>query len=145
MTIPTYSRIMVPTDGSDYSFSAAEHAVYLAKNLSAKIYAVNVINVDMAFHTGIHYAEGVTELEEAARAATSKIRALCAENGVECEEMIIKGLPADMITHISREANIDLIVMGSIGMSAIERVLIGSVSRKVVKHAHCPVLMIRKR
>ncbi|MCD1294957.1 universal stress protein [Methanocella sp. CWC-04] len=145
MTIPSYNKILVPTDGSDYSFHAGEHAVYLAKNLGAKVYVLNVVNVDLAFHTGIHYAEGVTELEAEGKKATDKIRALCADNGVECEEIIIKGQPSDSIISFSEEIKADCIVIGSIGMSALERVLVGSVSEKVMRHAKCPVLMVRKQ
>ena len=57
MSLPKYSNILVPTDGSECSFYAAGHAVYLAKECGAKIYALNAVNAPLAFHAGIHYAE----------------------------------------------------------------------------------------
>lgn len=144
MTLPKYSKILIPTDGSEYSYYAGEHAVYLAKSLGAKLYILNVVNVDMAFYTGIHYAEGIAELEQAGKAATGRIKDLCTKNNVECEEMIVRGVPNEVITSVANELRIDCIVIGSIGMSAIERVLVGSVSEKVLKHAKCPVLMVRR-
>lgn len=50
MPLPKYSKILVPTDGSDYSLNAGQHAVYLAKALGAKVYVLNVVNADLAFH-----------------------------------------------------------------------------------------------
>jgi nucleotide-binding universal stress UspA family protein len=144
VTLPEYKKILVPTDGSEFSFYAGEHAVYLAKSMGSKVYILNIINTELAFHAGIHYAEGLSELEIAGKEATGRIKNICIENGVECEELIIKGPPADTIIHVADEMKADIIVIGSIGMSKIERVLIGSVSEKVMRHAKCPVLMVRK-
>ncbi|CAJ35313.1 universal stress protein [Methanocella arvoryzae] len=140
-----YTKLLVPTDGSDYSCKAAEHAAYLARSLGAKIYILNVVNVDLAFRSGIHYAEGMTELRQAGNEATGRIRQICEKYGVECEEFILKGQPADTIVRVSREICASCIVIGSIGTSAIERVLIGSTSEKVMRHAPCPVLLVRHR
>ena len=140
-----YTKILVPTDGSDYSCFAAEHAAYLARSLGAKIYILNVINVDLAFRSGIHYAEGMTELRQAGNEATARVRQICEKQGIECEEIIVKGQPADTIVQVSKEICASCIAIGSIGTSAIERVLIGSVSEKVMRHAHCPVLLVRHK
>ena len=134
----------MPTDGSDYSFYAAEHAAYLAKATGAKLYALNVINAPLAFHAGIHYAESKAEMETVGKDAVRKVKALCDENGVECEEMIVQGEPKDVIVEVACTVKADCIVIGSLGMSALERVLIGSVSDSVLRNAPCPVLMVRK-
>lgn len=144
MPLPRYSTILVPTDGSEYAFYAAEHAVYLAKELGAKLYALNVINAPLAFHAGIHYAESKVEMESTGREAVQRIKSLCDENGVECECMIVEGQPKEAIVDVADKIGADCIVIGSIGMSALERVLIGSVSDSVLRHAKCPVLMVRK-
>ncbi len=145
MTLPKYSRILVPTDGSEYSFHAAGHAVYLAKECGATLYALNVIDAPLAFHAGIHYAEGKAELEKTGREAVVKIKELCEENGVRCEEMIAEGQPRETIVAVADRIEADCIVIGSLGMSALERVLIGSVSDGVLRGARCPVLMVRKK
>lgn len=144
MTLPSYKSILVPTDGSEYSFYAAEHAAYLAKALAAKVYALNVVNAPLAFHAGIHYAESKAEMEASGREAVKKIKALCDENSVPCEEMIVDGEPRAAIVDVACRVNADCIVIGSLGMSALERVIIGSVSDSVLRHAPCPVLMVRK-
>jgi nucleotide-binding universal stress UspA family protein len=144
MSLPKYSNILVPTDGSEFSFHASDHAVYLAKECGARLYALNVVNADLAFHAGIHYAEGKAEMEKAGEEAVHRIKELCDANGVECEEMIIEGQPTEAIVEVADRIKADCIVIGSIGMSALERVLIGSVSDGVLRHAKCPVLMVRK-
>lgn len=144
MALPKYSSILIPTDGSEYSLYAANHAVYLAKLSGARLYALNVINADLAFRTGIHYAESKAEMERAGEEAVNKIKIVCEANGVECEPMIVEGQPAEAIVDVACRVNADCIVIGSIGMSALERALIGSVSDGVLRHAKCPVLMVRR-
>ncbi len=144
MSLPKYSNILVPTDGSEYSFFAASHAVYLAKECGAKLYALNVVNAPLAFHAGIHYAESKAEMETTGEEAVLKIKKLCDENGVECKELIVEGRPLDCILEVADTVKADCIVIGSLGMSMIERALIGSVSESVLRHAKCPVLMVRK-
>jgi nucleotide-binding universal stress UspA family protein len=141
----SYINILVPTDGSEYSYKAGEHAVYLAKATGARLYVLYVVDTDMAFRSGIHYSEDVCGLEKSGPGATGKIKSICERESVSCEEMIVRGKPADTIVEMAEKSGIDLIVMGSLGMSAIERVLIGSVSDKVMRHAKCPVLLVRGR
>ena len=144
MTLPAYKIILVPTDGSDYSFYAGEHAAYLAKSLGSKIYILNVIDTGLAFHAGIHMSESKSDMESSAREATVKIKALCDANGVESEVAIVKGKPADAIVTFATRVGADCIVIGSLGVSAIEEALVGSVSKSVLRSAKCPVLLVRR-
>jgi nucleotide-binding universal stress UspA family protein len=144
LSLPEYSNILVPIDGSEYSFYAADHAVYLAKKCGAKLYVLNVVNVPLAFHAGIHYAESKVEMEKSGEDAVLKVKALCDEHGVACEGMIVEGQPTEAIVDVADKIKADCIVIGSIGMSALERALIGSVSDGVLKQAKCPVLMVKK-
>jgi nucleotide-binding universal stress UspA family protein len=140
-----YSKILVPTDGSDCAFLAGQHAVYLAKSLGASVLALNVVESDLAFHAGIHYADEVAELEKSGLEATARIKKLCDEAGVPSREIMAKGSPVPAIQATATDEHADLIVMGTIGMSAVERVLMGSVSEKVSRHAPCPVLLVREK
>jgi nucleotide-binding universal stress UspA family protein len=140
----SYKTILVPTDGSDYSYYAAEHAAYLAKSLGSKIYILNVVDTGLAFHAGIHMSESKVEMESSAKEATDKIKALCDANGVVCEEAVVKGKPASAIVDFATKIGADCIVIGSIGVSAIEEVFVGSVSKSVLKSAKCPVLLVRR-
>jgi nucleotide-binding universal stress UspA family protein len=140
-----YSKILVPTDGSDCAFLAGKHAVYLAKSLGAGVLALNVIESDRAFHAGIHYADEVAQLEKSGIEATAQIKKLCDEAGIPAREIMAKGSPVPAILETAGKEQADLIVMGTVGMSAVERVLLGSVSEKVSRHAACPVLLVREK
>lgn len=144
MTIPSYKTILVPTDGSDYSYYAAEHAAYLAKSLGSKIYILTVVDTGLAFHAGIHMSESKIEMENSAKDAIDKIKALFDSNGVTSEEVVIKGKPANAIVEFATKVGADCIVIGSIGVSAIEEVFVGSVSKSVLNNAKCPVLLVRR-
>jgi nucleotide-binding universal stress UspA family protein len=146
MTEPVkYSKILVPTDGSSYALLAGQHAVYLAKSLGASVLALNVIESDLAFHSGLHYADEVSQLEKSGIEATARIKKLCEDAGVSSEEIMAKGSPAQTILEVARGRQADLIVMGTVGMSAVERVLLGSVSDNVSRQAPCPVLLVREK
>jgi nucleotide-binding universal stress UspA family protein len=140
-----YSKILVPTDGSNSAFLAGKNAAYLAKSLGASLLALNVIESDLAFHSGIHYADDVSRQEKSGLEATARIKTLCDEAGVPAEEIMTKGSPVPGILEIARDRQADLIVMGTVGMSAMERALPGSVSDKVSRHANCPVLPVREK
>src|SRR5215208_3928119 len=140
---PNYQKILVGTDGSACSLRAGEHAVYLAGWLGAELIALNVVNVDWAYHAGVHYGEAVTELEKNGQAATEAIEDLASKDGIRCERMVIKGYkPHQAIVEVAEREGVDCIVVGAIGKGAFERVMIGSESEKVVRFAKCPVLLI---
>jgi len=138
-----YSKILVPTDGSDSALLAGQHAVYLAKNLGASVLVLNVVDSELAFHSGLHYADEIAQLEDYGLKATAKIKALCDEAGVPSREVMARGSPAPAILEVAAGEHVDCIVIGTIGKSGVERVLLGSVSTKVSHHATCPVLLVR--
>lgn len=143
MTDIQYRKILITTDGSDYSFTAGMHAVYLAKSLGAELLVLNVVDTAMAFHAGIHYSESVAQMDQSGKAALARIEKLAGEQGVSYRGILLRGEPKAAILQFAADEKVDCIVMGSIGMSAIERVLVGSVSESVMRHAKCPVLLVR--
>jgi nucleotide-binding universal stress UspA family protein len=141
--VPNYQKILVATDGSACSLRAGEHAVYLAGRLGAELIALNVVNKDWAFHTGIHYSEVIEELEKSGQAATEAIEALAAKDGIRCERIVVGGYkPHQVIIEMAEREGVDCIVVGSTGRGAFERAMIGSESEKVVRFAKYPVLLV---
>jgi nucleotide-binding universal stress UspA family protein len=65
--------------------------------------------------------------------------------GMEAESIVLKGNPAEEIMDFAEKQKIDMIVVGSLGKSGIERFVLGSVSEKVVRHAKIQVLVVRER
>lgn len=83
------------------------------------------------------------EVKEAGKMLVQRYGAKLAKSGFQVREALRLGKPADEILTVAKQDKADLIVTGAKGMGAIRRVLIGSVSTRVVQHAHCGVLVVR--
>lgn len=143
-TPAAYQRILVGTDGSKCSANAAAHAVYLASELGARLYALYSVNVERAFHAGVYFGEAMTELEQAGKEATAAVKDMAGAAGVECEEILASGKPHRALIKKSDQVGADLIVVGSTGMTSLERALIGSESEALMRHSKRPVLLVHE-
>lgn len=139
-----YQRILVATDGSDCSALATTHAVYLAETVRARLFALYSVDVQRTFHLGIHFGKAVAELERFGHETVGAVRALAEKRGLVCEEIVAEGAPHRSIIRVSDEIGADLIVLGSTGMTSLERALIGSESQKVLLYSERPVLLVRE-
>jgi nucleotide-binding universal stress UspA family protein len=83
------------------------------------------------------------ELREAGRAVAQRSVDKVAKAGFQVVEAVRLGKPADEILTVAKQHRADLIVTGAKGLGAIGRVLLGSVSTRVVQHADCSVLVVR--
>jgi len=140
------SRILIATDGSKTAENADALGIKFASQYSAKVYAVYVINlttydailIDEAWAT-----EECVACEKTGHRAISSVEEKAKFAGLDAESIILKGDPAEKILDFADEHNVDMIVVGSLGKSGIERFALGSVSEKVVRHAKVPVLVVR--
>ena len=146
-----YERILVPTDGSDVSEQAVEYAVELAATYGAEIHALYVVDVDAVnFGLGTEQVDRIRhgrfgemdELRERATDATGVVVDAAAERGVTVVEEIGVGHPHAVITDYADAHDVDAIVMGSHGRSGIKRALLGSVTERVLRSTHRPVLVV---
>ena len=96
----SYQRILVATDGSECSALAANHAMYLSETLGALPYALYSVDVQRAFHVGIHFGEAVAELKRFGREAVTAVREKAEERGVRCEEILTEGTPYKSIIRV---------------------------------------------
>jgi nucleotide-binding universal stress UspA family protein len=140
------SRILIATDGSKTAENAAALGIKFAHQYGAKVYAVYVINITAYEAILIDEAWATEECvacEKTGHRATSSIEEKAKFAGLEAESIILKGDPAEKILDFADEYDVDMIVVGSLGKSGIERFALGSVSEKVVRHAKIPVLVVR--
>jgi nucleotide-binding universal stress UspA family protein len=143
-----YRRILVPTDGSEYTMAATNHGLALAKLAGAEVTALFVIDdeVYLSKTWGPMMPTAVPDLtrllEEEGGKAVAKVLSEGERLGVKVVTKIERGSPASTI--IKDSANFDLIVMGSLGRSGVSKFLMGSVAEKVVRFAECPVLVVKK-
>ncbi|MFA4934464.1 MAG: universal stress protein [Candidatus Methanoperedens sp.] len=145
-----YKKILVATDGSDYTKKASNHAIELAKLSGAELHAIYVI--DTRYGCGPESCILTDTSPERLRMilrrqgddATKYIENIAKKEGLETERWIVDGNPADEILKLAEKESVDLIVMGTLGSSGIERFLLGSVADKVIRSSRIPVLTVRK-
>ena len=137
-----YETILLPTDGSDHTKRATEHAIDIAKTRDAELHVFSVVD-DRAFLVldDDRVDEVRSELEESALdAITEAVEAADAE-GIETTSDVDVGNPANCIVEYAGENDIDLVVMGTSGDEYEENV-VGSVSKRVVDTSPVPVLTV---
>lgn len=134
-----WNHILLATDGSVYSSAAVECALALAKEHGTRLTAVSAVYVNDEFSA--QAPDAVRELVDKASAGLEVIRAQGQESGVEVGMVVKEGEPHEVITDLAAELGIDLVVMGSHGRKGLSRLLMGSVTERVIGFAGCPVLV----
>jgi nucleotide-binding universal stress UspA family protein len=142
MTIfPT--RILFASDGSEDSELAATTAVGLAKITGSELH---VLHVAPAFPDYFEPSDpdepGPTE-REGRRILDEQVNKIENVGGTVAQSHLRMGGAAEEVIDLSEELETGLIVLGSRGRGRIRRALMGSVSDSVVRHAHCPVMVVR--
>jgi nucleotide-binding universal stress UspA family protein len=141
-------RILLPTDFSKYSQAALTYAAAFAERFSAELYLLHVVqNLALVMPDILTMdAAALPSPEQFTPAVEAGFDRLIEENKLEKLQVrreIREGTPFYEIIRFAREADIDLIVMGTHGHSGLAHVLLGSVTEKVVRKAPCPVLTVR--
>ncbi|QFU81257.1 universal stress protein [Natronorubrum aibiense] len=138
-----YDCILVPTDGSPDVERALEHAFKLAREHDAVIRALYVVNVSGYGGLPMESAlEGISSvLREEGEAALDRVEELAPED-VTVETAILEGSPSRVIVEQAQPDRCDLVVMGTHGRGGIDRLLLGSVTERVVRQAPVPVLTV---
>jgi nucleotide-binding universal stress UspA family protein len=154
MTIfPT--KVLLATDGSEEATLAAETATDLADKMASDLHVVHVTMPPSypVFYEGYYEGFDVQEyLQEEQKELTRRAQGLLDEQvskikaagGSVARAHLRMGRPDAEITALAEEIGAGLIVVGSRGLGGVRRTLLGSVSDSVVRHAHCPVLVVRQ-
>ncbi len=148
MLVPT--RILVPTDFSEFSGKALRQALDIANEYQAKVFLLHVVHEVMDV-TGLDFINSEdmvrdfkgNEVVWAERSLKKQLESFPQTNDVEVETIVRRGVPYIEILKVGEEERIDLIVIASLGKSGIARYLIGSVARNVLKGSKCPVLLTK--
>lgn len=142
-----FQHILVPVDGSHTAILAADAAINLARSLKAKITVMHVVHMYPYTGFGAGFAEGQSLYLSAANAtaneAISAVRAKMEGAGVPVDSRVVESnVIWRGITGTATELGADVIVMGTHGRSKIDRLLLGSVTQRVLSHATVPVMVI---
>ncbi len=155
-SLPSFKRILVAVDGSDHSMRAARVAVDLAQKYASELVVLHV--TPMASYSNLSVLYGVSippppaadekyreYQRNVAKTLVNRAAQLAEGTGVSASTAIQES-PGSVVERIAAYAQgekIDLIVIGSRGLSGLKKLVMGSVSGGVITHAHCPVLVVR--
>jgi nucleotide-binding universal stress UspA family protein len=140
------TKILLATDGSRQAELAARTAADLAQKTDSELHVVHVLASPLATHDPSSFDPEVwARLEERERTTLEDVVGKIEASGGKVEGSHHKaGRPDAEIVALAEEIGAGLIVMGARGVGRIRRALTGSVSDSVLRHAHCPVLMVRE-
>ena len=135
---PKVEKILAAVDGSKHADKALEYAVQLANNYGAKLALLHVEEDKLVRIGGPQVVDcigtvGACILKDASTKA----------KGLSFDKFLKFGSPAEVIIKVAKKANVDIIVVGSRGLSSVRRYLLGSVSDDISMHARSSVLIVR--
>ncbi|AIZ56508.1 universal stress protein [Candidatus Methanoplasma termitum] len=140
-----FKKILLPTDGSEFTKYAVEKAIELAALTGGRITALYVL--DRSVYTSSPMDTALVNiyetLEKEGRYATGYVKEKADAAGVEIEEKLIEGIPPKVILQEAESGGYDLIVMGTLGRTGISKLLMGSVAEKIIQNAKCPVMVAK--
>lgn len=137
----TIRHILCPVDFSEYSVSAVTHAVGLARWYDARLTLLHVVHI-----AGTIDLPPIPLQDAQRQQLDARLRALYpSEPGVTVQHVLREGsnVPAELLAYAQRE-HVDLLVVGSHGRTGFERLLLGSVTEKLLRRAGCPVMVVPK-
>ena len=143
-----FKHILVPVDGSDTAQMAVDKATALAKAFASRVTVIYVIDPYPFTGVGTDFAYGQAEYLNAAtaeaNAAVKLAKQSFADSGVNVETSVVEAHTAWRgIVEAGESLQADLIVMGSHGRNALEKLVLGSVAQAVLSRTRLPVLVVR--
>ncbi len=153
------TRILLASDGSESAAHATEVAVELSKRTDSELHVVYVGEYSPALlypqsaDTSWVVQEDLAPIQEergqqfeqvARQTLDAEVQQVREVGGTVTQAHLRMGTPDAEVVDLAEELGVGLVVVGSRGLGGIRRALMGTVSDSVVRHAHCPVLVVRK-
>jgi nucleotide-binding universal stress UspA family protein len=155
MGIVNFKKIMIATDGSDCSRLAVDKGIELARLSGGTVYAVCVVSMAyLASMTGDYYSSmGVNPYWETMHEALKKqgqqavdyVKGLVEMKGINVESVLLEGNPSHELIRYAEEEKMDIVIMGTVGKTGLDRLLLGSVAGNLVRHSKVPVMVVREK
>ncbi len=142
-----FKKIMVATDGSVCSRMAANNAIELARLSGGNVYAVYVISTDYfsSMAIDLDWERIRKALKKEGKEAVNYVTGVGEMEGVRVEPVLLEGHPADELIRYAEEEKMDILVVGTIGKTGLDRLLLGSVAGNVVRHSKVPVMVVKEK
>ncbi len=136
-----WRRVLVGTDGSKFSSIAVDKAIAFAKAYGGDLVVISVVDVPTEFYA--EAPQAVEDMIKKAKEYTAAVKKKAEDAGVKAESYVGEAESWEAIVNLANEQSADMIVMGSHGRTGLRRLLMGSVTEKVIGHAACPVLVVK--
>ncbi len=147
-------RILVAVDGSKPSVDASVQAIDIAKKVGAELIALYVISPDTRYHyledtltpkLPSAFKEVLMLAMQSGEKRVNNVRQMAKQKSVKVKTDVVVGISSVVkeIIEYAHKNKIDMIVIGSRGLSGFKKMLLGSVASGVVTYAHCPVLVAK--
>lgn len=137
---------MIATDGSVCSRLAANKGIELARLSGGTVYAIYVISTEYFSSMAVDFNwERMHEaLKKDGCKALDYVKGIGELENVNVKSILLEGHPASELIRYAEEEKMDIIVMGTLGRTGIDRLFLGSVAINVVQHSKVPVMIVRK-
>ncbi|MDQ1261499.1 MAG: hypothetical protein QG575_680 [Euryarchaeota archaeon] len=139
-----FEKILVATDGSEHGLRAAKVALGLGKISGGKVTAIYVADTNRTSHLPddmLLFSIRELLLKEG-KEALRHVETLAKHMDVAFESVVVEGNPGSEIVSYAQSAGMDIIIMGAVGRTGLDKFLLGSVAEKVVRSSKIPVLTI---
>lgn len=136
-----WKRVLLAIDGSKYSKAAAERAIDFAGEYKGELMVVSVVDVPAEFYG--EAPDAVEDLINKAKGYVEDVKRQAEASGIKTETFVREGETYKAILDLAKEQNANAIVVGSHGRTGLKRLLMGSVTEKVIGYASCPVLVVK--
>jgi len=139
-----FEKILVATDGSEHGYRAAGVALELGRISGGKVTAIYVADTVKTSHLPddmLLFSIRELLLKEG-KEALKQVESLAQEKEVAFESVVVEGNPGSEIISYAESAGMDIIILGAVGRTGLDKFLLGSVAEKVVRNSKIPVLTI---
>lgn len=136
-------KILNPVDGSEHSIHSTRYAIELAKTLDAQIILLHCHARFPVVLAEPHFQMAVNEINKASEALVEPFIKILEQAEMNFDVRILEGSPGNKIPEVARIEKIDLIVMGSRGVTDFIGLLLGSVAHTVLQKSDCPVFITK--
>ncbi len=135
-----WGNILLAVDNSHSCETAVQHAMDFAASYGARITAVSVVDVNDEFYAQVPHA--VDRMVNKAQSILEEVRKSAETLNIKSEIIVREGEPYQKIVETAEEKHADMIFMGSHGRTGLKRLVMGSVTEKVIGFSTCPVMVI---
>lgn len=138
-----FKKILNPVDGSSHSINSTRYAIDLARKFDSHILLLHCHARFPVVLSEPYFQQAIDEIMKSSEDLVKPYEEMLEKAGVSYETRILEGTPGTHISEVARIEKMDLIVMGSRGVSDLAGLFLGSVAHQVLNKAECPVFITK--